>query len=413
MDTAQARPEFSVGGILRDWGEGYRGTHAVSSSEARVMEALAACRTAALGGHMEQCDGCAFERPVYNSCGNRHCPQCQGKLARRWLQRQMADLLPVPYFHVVFTVPAQLEVLVCGNRRLFYGLLFSAVSQALRRLAKLHLDGEPGVVAVLHTWGQTLWLHSHVHCVVTGGALSRDGQRWKSTGEAFLFDVHELSAEFRKRFCRLLRRAPLRFGGDSAPLAEPAALKALLDAQEARPWVVYCKRPFAGPGQVLEYISRYTHRVAISNRRIQDVATDGTVRFSYKDYRDTDAAGQPKEKPQSFRVMDFIHRFLLHLLPAGFRKIRFYGLLAGKGKARRLDTCRRLLGADAAAVAVPAAQSADSAGNDAAEPAGMVCPRCGGRMVRSALLPTTGRRSAPAQPRRADGTGPPEVRHAA
>jgi hypothetical protein len=413
METVQARPEFPLGGILRDWGAKYRCTHAVSTGEARVMEALAACRTAALGGHREECGGCGFERPVYNSCGNRHCPQCQGKLARRWLKRQMADLLPVPYFHVVFTVPAQLEALVPGNRLLFYGLLFRAVSQTLRRLAKLHLDGEPGVVAVLHTWGQRLWLHSHVHCVVTGGALSRDGQRWTSTGEAFLFDVHELSAEFRKRFCRLLRRAPLRFAGDSAPLADPAVFEALLDAQEARPWVVYCKRPFAGPEQVLEYISRYTHRVAISNRRIRNVGADGTVLFTYKDYRDKDAAGQPKEKPQSFRAMEFIRRFLLHLLPAGFRKIRFYGLLAGKGKAQRLETCRRLLGTDAAAIAALASPPSDSAGNDAAEPAGIVCPRCGGKMVWSALLPATGRRSARDLPLRADGTGPPEVRHAA
>jgi len=413
MDTAQARTEFSVGGILRDWGEEYRRTHAVTTDEVRAMEALVACRTAALGGHLEQCEGCGFERPVYNSCGSRHCPQCQGKLARRWLKRQMADLLPVPYFHVVFTVPAALEVLVVGNRRLFYGLLFRAVSQALLHLAKRHLDGEPGVVAVLHTWGQRLWLHSHVHCLVTGGALSRDGQRWTSTGEAFLFDVFELSAEFRKCFCRLLRRAPLRFAGDSAPLADPAALKALLDAQEARSWVVYCKRPFAGPEQVLEYISRYTHRVAISNGRLQDVAADGTVRFGYKDYQDKDGASQPREKAMRLPAMEFIRRFLQHLLPAGFRKIRFYGLLAGKGKAQRLATCRRLLEATVQAVDVARNPTADGAEDATAGESPTVCPRCGGTMLVVSVVQAAGRRGAPIPALRAHATGPPEVRHAA
>jgi hypothetical protein len=417
MDAAQARPEFSVGGILREWGGEYRRTHAVSTAEARVMEALAACRTAALGGHLEECEECGYGRPVYpagQQDGNRHCPVCQGKLARRWLKRQMADLLPVPYFHVVFTVPAALEVLVSGNRRLFHGLLFKAVSQALRRLAELHLDGEPGVVAVLHTWGQTLWLHSHVHCVVTGGALSRDGQRWKSSGEGFLFDVHELSAEFRKRFCRLLRRAPLRFAGESASLAGPGALAALLDAQEARPWVVYCKRPFAGPQQVLEYISRYTHRVAVSNRRLRDVSADGTVRFDYKDYREPDAAGQPKGKSMCLPAMEFIRRFLLHLLPAGFRKIRFYGLLAGKGKAARLEAARRLLGAGpAAAVAAPAAPAAECAEDSGDGPAGPLCPLCGGRMAKRPLPPGGGLSLGAGPAVCASGAGPPEVRHAA
>jgi hypothetical protein len=409
MDTAGARPEFSVGGILRDWGAEYRRTHTATTAEARAMAALGACRTAALGGHLEQCEACGYGRPVYNSCGNRHCPRCQGKLARRWLKRQMAGLLPVPYFHAVFTIPAALEVLAPGNRRLFHGLLFRAVWQALRRLSRLHLDGAPGVVAVLHAWGQTLWPHSHVHCVVTGGALSGDGRRWKDTGKAFLFDVHELSAEFRRHFCRLLRRAPLRFAGEAAPLADAGVFAAWLAEQEARPWVVYCKRPFAGPEQVLEYISRYTHRVAICDRRLQDVGAEGTVRFSYKDYHGQDAAGQPREKSMRLPAVEFIRRFLLHLLPAGFRKIRFYGLLAGKGKAGRLAACRRLLGA-----APPSPPAADSAEPDGKEEPPAVCPRCGATMAILALLPAPGRGAAPsAVPTAAGATGPPEVRHAA
>jgi hypothetical protein len=413
----ESRTEFSVGEIIRDWGGECCGAYPAGSAEGRVLKALAACRTASLGGHLEECDGCGFERPVYNSCGNRHCPLCQGKLARRWLQRQMADLLPVPYFHVVFTVPDTLNVLLPANARVLYGLLFRAARQALLHLAGKHLGGEPGFIAVLHTWGQTLWLHPHLHCIVTGGALSADRRRWVSSGGHFLFDVHELSAEFRKRFCRLLRRAPLRFGGESAHLRERPAFDAFTDGLEARPWVVFAKQPFAGPEQVLEYISRYTHRVAIANRRILDVAANGTVRFGYKDYRHEDRAGRPREAAMALPAAEFIRRFLLHVLPAGFRKIRFGGFLGSPAKSAKLAACRALLPAPAQA------QSRVQEPAPAADPdPRLLCPRCGrGTMRPAGALPadaaTDARPSAAAV--RVDpvpsgsGASPPEVRHAA
>jgi hypothetical protein len=405
----ESRPEFSVGGIIRDWGAEYCRTHRVSTAHGRVLKALAACRTAALGGHLEQCDDCGFERPVYNSCGNRHCPQCQGKLARRWLTRQMADLLPVPYFHVIFTLPDTLHLLVPGNERVFYGVLFQAAREALLYLAKTHLGGEPGMIAALHTWGQKLWLHPHLHCIVTGGALSTDRRRWVSTGDRWLFDVHELSAEFRKRFCRLLRRAPLRFAGESIHLQDRAAFKAFVDGLEARPWVVFSKKPFAGPEKVLEYISRYTHRVAIANRRILNVTADGKVHFTYKDYSDKSHGDQPPEKPMELPVAEFIRRFLLHVLPAGFRKIRFAGFLGGPERSAKLAACRALLPATAPSQAGVAGTA------ESADPEPLQCPCCGkGTMRRTVPLPA-GQAPPIASPQPTEtapcGTGPPEARH--
>lgn len=411
----ESRTEFSVGGIIRDWGAQYCRTHRVSTAQGRVLKALAACRTAALGGHLEQCDRCGFERPVYNSCGNRHCPLCQGKLARRWLKRQMGDLLPVPYFHVIFTVPDSLNLLVPGNERVFYAVLFRAARQALLCLAKKHLGGEPGVIAVLHTWGQKLWLHPHLHCIVTGGALSADRRRWVSTAPDYLFDVHELSAEFRDRFCRLLRRATLRFGGNSAHLQDRPAFAAFVAGLEERPWVVFSKKPFAGPETVLEYISRYTHRVAIANRRIIGVDADGRVHFTYKDYSDRSHGDRPPEKLAELPAAEFIRRFLLHVLPAGFRKIRFSGFLGGRERSAKLAACRALLPATpppqaAVATTTESAQSAD--------PESLLqCPCCGKGIMRPTQPFPAGQPPPIVAPRPAApalaGTGPPEARHAA
>ena len=407
----ESRTEFSVGGIMHDWGAEYCRTHSVSSAHSRVLKALAACRTAALGGHKEQCDRCGFERPVYNSCGNRHCPLCQGKLARRWLKRQMADLLPVAYFHVIFTVPDTLNLLVPGNERLFYALLFRAARQALLHLAKKYLGGEPGMIAVLHTWGQNLWLHPHLHFIVTGGALSADRKRWVSTGDQCLFDVHEISAEFRDRFCRLLRRVPLRFGGRSAHLQDPPAFEAFVKRLEARSWVVFSKKPFAGPEKVLEYISRYTHRVAIANRRITGVDADGRVHFTYKDYSDKSHGDQPPEKPMDLPAAEFIRRFLLHVLPAGFRKIRFSGFLGGPERSAKLAACRALL------PATPPPQAGAAKAAESADPDPLQCPCCGKGTMRPTEPLPAGQSplivaSQPTEPALA-GTGPPEARHAA
>jgi len=294
---------------------------------------------------MEQCEQCGHERPVYDSCGDRHCPTRKGTRASEWLARHLEDVLNTPYFHCIFTIPEQFNPLVAYNQQVIYEILFRATVGTLRAFGRKRLGAELGIIAVLHTWGQMLWLHPHLHCIVTGGGLSFDRLRWVSTGPTFLFDVVELSRAFRTRFCNLLRQAKLCFEGEAAGLADPAAFNALVDAQEKRDWVVHSKKPVRGPRQVLEYISRYTHRVAIANRRILDVAEDGTVRFEYKDWRDQDWRGRPRSKELTLGAVEFIGRFLRHVLPCGFRKVRAYGLLAGRDKAQKLAACRALLGA--------------------------------------------------------------------
>jgi hypothetical protein len=375
MSAIGQRTEFDVGEIFRRWGPAYSRTHPMTAQQRKVMRILAMCRTSALGGHLERCDRCGRERPVYNSCGERHCPTCQGALARKWLERRLEDVLNTAYFHTIFTLPDTFDCLVAGNEATLYDLLLRAAADALKALAQKHLDGQPGIVAILHTWGQTLWLHPHVHCIVTGGALSADRRRWRSTGPTGLFDVYELSAAFRDRFCALLRRARLVFTAETGHLAERTAFEGFVDGQQARDWVVYCKPPVAGPQQVLEYISRYTHRVAISNRRIVDVTDEGRVTFAYKDYADRDAAGNPRGKTLTLTAVAFIGRFLRHVLPRGFRKIRTYGILAGRDSQAKLAASRALLGP----VEQPETVSeADDAPSSAAE----CCPHCGGNSMR-------------------------------
>jgi hypothetical protein len=342
------------------------------------MEALASCRTSSLGGHLERCGQCGFEQPVYNSCGNRNCPTCQGKLARKWLSARLADLLNTSYFHCVFTIPDTFNVLVPYNETVIYNLLFKAASGTLKHFAKRDLGGQPGMVGVLHTWGQTLWLHPHVHFLMTGGALSDDHARWRSTGPDFLFDVYQLSADFRKRFCKLLRRARLVFRGDSESYADRTVFEAFVSGQEARPWIVYAKKPFSGPAQVLEYISRYTHRVAISNRRIIDVSADGEIAFTWKDYRSAPPDGPAPERIMQLGAIKFIGRFLRHILPRGFRKIRSYGILAGKNRTEKIAAARVLLGP---------AELPETSGEDTDSPE--LCPECGeGTMKPFASIPS-------------------------
>jgi hypothetical protein len=339
--VAAHRPE--VADVLREHGATYVGRGGASADQQRVLADLVRCRTAALGGHLRRCDHCGHEEIAYNSCRNRHCPKCQGPAAARWLAAHEAELLDVPYFHVVFTLPAEIGPLALQNRRVIYSLLFRAASQTLMTIARdpKHLGAEIGFLCVLHTWGQNLHHHPHMHCVVPGGGLAPAGQRWLPSRQRFLLSVRVLRRFFRGCFLRHLDQAfqqkKLEFHGDLTTLAEPQQWPSWLKALRRKPWVVYSKPPFGGPQQVLRYLARYTHRIAISNRRILGVE-NGQVRFRWKDYR---RGGQ--SRVMTLEAGEFVRRFLLHVLPKGFQRIRQYGFLANRAKAEKLALCRRLL----------------------------------------------------------------------
>ena len=335
---------LGVADIFRRHGDDYRrATASVSVSQRRVMTSIAQCRTAALGGHVEQCDRCHHTRVWYNSCRNRHCPSCQALARARWVEQREAELLDCPYFHVVFTVPDAIASLALLNKAVVYGILFRAAAETLRTIAAdpTHLGAEIGFFAVLHTWGQQLQHHPHVHCVVTGGGLSRDGSRWVACRPGFFLPVRVLSRLFRRLFLRDLQHAfeagRLRCIGSLEQLGDPHAFRQHVVSARAIEWVVYAKRPFAGPRQVLAYLGHYTHRVAIANQRLIDL-TDGHVRFRWKDYR---RASQVKTI--TLPATEFIRRFLLHVLPTGFQRIRYYGLLGNRHRTEKLVRCRRLL----------------------------------------------------------------------
>jgi hypothetical protein len=306
-----------------------------------------------LGGHTERCDVCGAIRIAYNSCRNRHCPKCQTLAKERWLAARRADLLPVEYFHVVFTLPHAVNPLAQGNPRVLYALLFHAARETLATFGDdpRHLGGEVGGLALLHTWGQTLEQHLHLHCVVPGGALARDRTTWRPAKRGFLFPVRALARVFRGKYLAGLQRAhnrgDLRFAGSVAGLANPAAFRAFVGTLRATDWVVYAKPPFAGPTQVLDYLGRYTHRVAISNERLLSVA-DGQVRFRWKDY-----AHGNRVKTMTLSTEEFLRRFLLHVLPAGFVRIRHFGFLANRGRTGKLARCRALLAVAPAAPTPP------------------------------------------------------------
>jgi hypothetical protein len=333
----EAAPD--LGEILRRHGASFCASHEVSPLQHRVLRALASCRTAALGGHLEACDRCGHRRAVYHSCRNRHCPKCQGLAQHDWLEARLTDLLPVPYFHVVFTLPQELKPLALACPRAIYNLLFHTARDTLQTFARdpKHLGGEIGVTAILHTWSQTLGLHPHVHCVVTGGALASDGSRWISTRHrGFLFPVRALAKVFRGKF-----RGGLRTLHDRGQIPDDGSLPTLLAALRQKSWVVYAKPPFAGPESVLRYLGRYTHRVALSNRRI--LRADGeVVAFRYRD-----SADDNREKGMELPAHEFIRRFLLHVLPKGFVRIRHSGLLANRSRRPHIARCRALLGAQA------------------------------------------------------------------
>ena len=369
------RPDLEVAHIFRSAGPAYRATHAghLSLQQLKAMTAIEHCRTPALGGHVEACTDCGHWRVAYNSCRNRHCPKCQGAAARTWLAEREADLLPVGYFHVVFTLPAEVAAIAFHNKAALYDLLFKSASETMLTIAAdpKHLGTRIGITAVLHTWGSAMTHHPHIHMIVPGGGIAIDGSRWISSRPAFLLPVRVLGKLFRRLFLtRLLQLhdgGRLAFFGSLAPLADRGAfLQHLGPARKAR-WAVYAKRPFAGPQAVLAYLARYTHRVAISNRRLLGFDEAG-VTFRYKDYR----RGDPdRQQVMTLATDEFIRRFLLHVLPRGFHRIRHYGLLAGSSRKDNLAQARRLL-------AVPVA---DDTGPDETVEVSPACPCCGGRMI--------------------------------
>lgn len=338
------RPQVELGAVVRRYGPAYRSAHHhhLSPSQRRVMSAIERCRTAALGGHVEQCERCSHQHIAYNSCRNRHCPKCQSLASAHWREARRADLLPVPYFHVVFTLPAALAALTSQNKVVVYSLLFRVVAETLRTIAAdpKHLGAEIGFIAVLHTWGQTLLYHPHVHCIVPGGGLTPDGQHWVACRAGFFLPVRILSRFFRARFLALLQEAfaqrRLQFFSTLAPLADAERFDAYLTPLRRTEWVVYAKPPFGGPHQVLDYLGRYTHRVAIANHRLVSLEHH-TVSFRWRDYRH-----QNKQKLLTLSADEFLRRFLLHVLPQGFQRIRHYGFLGNRCRVTKLAQCRRL-----------------------------------------------------------------------
>ena len=342
----------------------------------KILHALLACRTPALGGHRYRCQQCGRTHFVPHSCRNRHCPLCQGQAAHRWLAQQAAALLPVPYFHLVFTLPHELNPLIRQNQRVLYPLLFAAASQTLLEFGQNRFQAQVGITAVLHTWSQTLLDHYHLHCIVTGGGLSAEGARWADASAHYLFPVRALSAVFRGKFCaglqRLYAAAQLEFHGQLVPWAARPKFQHLVRQATRRAWVVYAKRPFAGPQQVLAYLSRYTHRVAISPRRLLHLdAQTQTVTFAWKDYADG-----ARSKTMTLGVGEFVRRFCLHLLPKGLVKIRHFGFLSNRQRQTRLAQARALLQPTAPAAATQPDQSVSGTSGSEA-PLGQVCPHCG------------------------------------
>jgi hypothetical protein len=335
-----------VADIFRQYGPEYRRSHQLPRRQWRAMGAIVDCRTSALGGHKDKCDNCGHVEINYNSCRNRHCPKCQFLKKEKWIEARAEDILPIRYFHVVFTVPAELRSLALSNQEVMYNILFRSVSETLIRLGNdpKHLGARIGFMAILHTWGQNLMDHPHVHCVVPSGGLSHDGSRWVSSSKKFFISVHVMSDLFKKKFSAYLKSSyesgELVFPGIISYLRERRAFERLRVNVYHKKWVVYCKPPFNGAQGVLEYLSRYTHRIAISNNRILKIE-DGKVSFLWRDYADGDIV-----KTMTIDANEFIRRFLMHILPDGFVKIRYYGLLANRNRKVHIALCRKLLGED-------------------------------------------------------------------
>ena len=393
---------LEVADIFRDHGSAWRDANRghISLGQLKVMSAIERCRTAALGGHVARCENteCAHTVIAFNSCRNRHCPKCQGTAAREWLADREAELLPVGYFHLVYTLPAPIAAIAYQNKRVIYDLLFKAAAEATLKIAAdpKHLGARIGITAVLHTWGSAMTHHPHVHMIVPGGGLSEDGTKWVACRPNFFLPVRVLSRLFRRLFLSMRAEAhaagQLTFYGDHEALADPAAFAAMLKPLRKIEWVVYSKKPFGGPEAVLAYLSRYTHRVAISNQRL--IAADAnTVTFTFKDYR---VEGPDRYKTMTLATAEFIRRFLMHVLPKGFHRIRHYGLLANGGRADNIARARALLG-------VPAPAETPDRADNAAQPEALAhpCPCCGGRMI---VIEPVARYATPRhQPSRAPG----------
>jgi hypothetical protein len=375
----QGRPALEVADIFRSQGPAWRDAQRghLSLAQLKVMSAITQCRTAALGGHVLRCDGCGLDEVSYNSCRNRHCPKCQSSAAKRWLDARQADLLPVEYYHVVFTLPASIAEIAYQNKTALYGLLFDIAAETLLRIAAdpKHLGASIGATLVLHTWGSALTHHPHVHGIVPGGGLAPDGRRWIACRPGFFLPVRVLSRLFRRRFLEELQRlydqGQLKFFGEHLALADARAFSSWMAPLRKCEWVVYAKRPFAGPDAVLAYLSRYTHRVAISNSRLLAMDERG-VTFRWKDYR---AKGKTRHKAMTLRPQEFMRRFLLHVLPGGFHRIRHYGLLANSNRRDRLALARELLHV----APRPPNEMADDTSTAPAPT--FVCAHCGHAMV--------------------------------
>ncbi len=371
LAAGEARPELAD--IFRSHGASYHKTHSLTASQRKVMQSVEVCRTQELGGHLKQCDTCGFEHPTYNSCRNRHCPKCQSLAKAKWLEKQNSEILPTGYFHLVFTLPHLLNGWILAHKKILLALLFKAVSETLVEFGQRRFGGTVGIIAVLHTWDQTLKDHFHLHCLIPAGALSVDHSRWIGARPNFLFPVKALSRVFRGKFLDLLKQA---FNQGKIP-PPSQGFKEL----HKKNWVLYAKKPFGSPQTVLDYLGRYTHRVALSNNRILALE-NGHVTFSYRDRRDKD-----RLKSMTLDAQEFIRRFLLHVLPHGFMRIRHFGFLANRAKKQALPQCRKLLGLNPALPEIPKRSAHDLlleiTGIDLSR-----CPRCQkGTMVIVAELP--------------------------
>jgi rubredoxin len=373
-----SRPPLEVADLIRTAGVAFleRNRHWLSWRHVKVLRAIARCRTAALGGHLDECTRCGHRAISYNSCRNRHCPKCQTSARERWIAARRRELLPTRYVHVVFTLPSHLAPLALQNKKVIYGLLLRASAETLLEVARdpRHLGAEIGFFSVLHTWSQKLSLHPHVHCVIPAGGFSLDHTHWIKSRSQFFLSIHVLRRVFRGKFVAGLRQAfrdgLLHFQGDLTPLAQPKIFSSWLRPLFRKDWVVYSKRPFGGPEHVLQYLGRYTHRVAISNHRLVSL-TEGKVTFRWRD-----SAHNNEQKLMTLSLDEFMRRFLLHLLPKGFVRIRNFGFLANRKRATTLPLCFQLLGS---APQPPAEQYASSSSKDA--PDLWLCPNCGGPMV--------------------------------
>jgi len=345
VGTLIGRPQHEVAEVIRKYGADFLGQYRQPAHHLRTLDALAKCRTAGLGGHVDACGSCGHQRISYNSCRNRHCPKCQGLNQQRWVEAREADLLPVPYYHVVFTLPDKLNGLCLSNPRQVYHLLFRAAWETVKIFAAApkYLGAQTGMVSVLHTWGQNLSLHPHLHCIIPGGGLTPQGTwRYAKGKDKFLFPVKAMSKVFRAKFVQGLRQLyadqKLCFRGPIASLGSPPSFAALMRSLFVKRWVIYAKKPFAGPEQVVRYLGRYTHRIAISNHRIKAIK-DGKVTFGWRDYRKNG-----KKSTMSLEANEFLRRFCLHILPPGFVRLRHYGLLASRTKTTALQQARSSLG---------------------------------------------------------------------